>query len=210
MAAQSLAPGGKVDAKDRLIEATATVLTNRDTLDFSIAEVSREAGLNHGLVQYYFSGKEGLLLALLRRDADAALGSLARLVALDLPPLKKIELHIGGIVRTYFRRPYINSLINMLQSSSAENAEQLAIFFVRPLYLLQKQMLEEAQAAGEIGEVDPIFFYFSLIGACDQIFKSRRLLPFAFDLDAIDNALMRGYSEYLTVQILDGLRGRRG
>ncbi|MEA2329826.1 MAG: hypothetical protein QOE68_4785 [Thermoanaerobaculia bacterium] len=198
--------GERTDARTRLLEAASIMLTSRDTLDFSLAELAKLAGLNHGLVQYYFGGKEGLLLALLRRDASTALDSLRKLVALEMSPLAKIELHIGGIVRTYFRRPYINSLINLLQGSNAAMAAELADFFVKPLHELQKQMLDEAKAAGEICDVDPMFFYFSTIGACDHIFKSRRILPFAFGVDQIDATLITAYSNYLATWILKGLR----
>jgi TetR/AcrR family transcriptional regulator len=123
-----------------------------------------------------------------------------------MPPLKKIGLHIGGIVRTYARHPYMNSLINMLQSTSAENAAELSTVFVRPLHDLQQQMLHEARDAGEIGEVNSLFFYFSVIGACDHIFKSRRILPFAFGIESVDGQLTREYADYLVNQIMSSLK----
>jgi AcrR family transcriptional regulator len=209
-ATRKLVDGDKVDARERLLDATAELLTSRDTLDFSLAELAKVAGLNHGLVQYYFGSKEGLLLALLRRDAEDALDAMRKLVALDISPLNKIELHIGGVVRTYFRRPYINSLINFLQESKQENAAALAMFFVRPLHELQKQILDEAKAAGEIGEVNPMFFYFITMGACDLIFKGRRMLPFAFDVTEIDSALTQSYSDYLAAFVTHALRAGAG
>jgi len=196
-------------ARDRLLEATSQLLISRDTLEVSLAEIAAAADVNHGLVQYYFSGKEGLLLALLRRDAGAALDSLRKLVEFDLPPLKKLELHIRGVIRTYFRHPYINGLINLLQDSSPQNAAALANFFIKPLHEFQKRILTEARDAGLIRDVDPVLFYFSTIGACDHIFKSRRILPYAFDIRQIDTGLVRSYSDHVTKLILDGLRPER-
>ena len=169
---------GRVATRERLLEATSALLSERDTLDVSLNEIAVRSGFNHGLISYYFRGKEGLLLALLERDAAKALQNLEHLVDRDLPPLKKLELHIRGVINVYFRYPYINRLINVLQSGNAENARELARIFIAPLQQYQSRILEDCRKVGDIRLVDANLFYYTVIGACEFLFHSRRTLPF--------------------------------
>ncbi|MYL99740.1 TetR family transcriptional regulator [Novosphingobium sp. FGD1] len=200
--------GNRVAARERLLEATSSLLSERDTLDVSLNEIAVRAGLNHGLVNYYFQGKDGLLLALLGRDAAQALRALQHLVEQDMPPLRKLELHVRGVINVYFRYPYINRLINVLQSADAENAKDLARIFIAPLQGFQKKIIDECRDAGEIEDVDETFFYYSVIGACEFIFHSRRTLPYLAGPPEITTALKDAYSDHLVRFVLDGLRIR--
>lgn len=196
----------RTDAPDRLLEATSQILAERDTVVVSIAEISERSGLNHGLVRYYFDGKEGLLLALLKRDAEAALHGFRLLVESDRPPLKKLEAHIRGIARVYFRYPYFNPLINYLQQSSDENARFLGDVFVRPILEYQDRLLAEAHQAGLIAKIDPRFFFFTLVGACDQVFKSRRILRSTYAIEALDMQFVDQFAQFLIDTTLKGMR----
>lgn len=192
-------------AREQLLAATSALLTESDTLDISLNEISARAQLNHGLVKYYFGNKEGLLLALLDRDAGTALTALETLVGMSVPPLRKLELHIRGVINTYFRHPYINRLINYLQGSSDTNAVHLAKVFITPLLRFQHLMIEEAVAAGAIHPVKPEFFYFSIIGACDFPFNARRTLPHAFGMVAIGDEVKNSYADHVVRMVMGGI-----
>lgn len=195
-------------APDRLLAALGDLLTWRDTLEFSLIEVARRAGVNHALVGYHFGGKEGLLLALLERSAASALRSLEKLVAAELPGIDKIRLHIHGVLGVYHRHPYINRLVNTLQCGSDANARQLADIFILPLRRYQAALLEQASREGAIVAVDPSLFYYMLIGACDFLFQSRRTLPHVIGVDSISEEMKRAYADQLVRILSDGLRPR--
>lgn len=199
---------GRVAARERLLEATSTLLSERDTLDVSLNEIAVRSGLNHGLVNYYFKGKEGLLLALLERDAAKALHELEYLVGQKIAPLRKLELHIRGVINVYFRYPYINRLINVLQSSNAETARELARIFIAPLQKLQKQIIDECVRSSDIRSVDPALFYYTVIGACEFLFHSRNTLPYLSGSTEITAQLKEEYADHLVRFLLDGLKTR--
>ncbi|WP_176593098.1 MULTISPECIES: TetR family transcriptional regulator [Sphingobium] len=199
---------GRVAARERLLDATSALLSERDTLDISLSEIAVRSGLNHGLVNYYFRGKEGLLLALLERDAAKALHNLEYLVVQDVAPLKKLELHIRGVINVYFRYPYINRLINVLQSGNAETARELARIFIAPLQQYQARILDECRQAGDITSVDTNLFYYTVIGACEFLFHSRSTLPFLSGPPEITPALKDAYADHLVRFLLDGLKTR--
>ena len=48
-------------------------MSDRHSIDVSLSEIAAHSGLNSALVKYYFGNKNGLLLALVEREAAAAL-----------------------------------------------------------------------------------------------------------------------------------------
>ena len=54
-------------ARAHLLDTASAIMRERDTVDVSLSELSRRAGLNSALVKYYFGNKAGLLKALLER-----------------------------------------------------------------------------------------------------------------------------------------------
>lgn len=59
----SPAPPPAADARAKLIAAGFRVLSERGYEAATVKEVAKEAGVNQGLVHYYFGSKDGLLLA---------------------------------------------------------------------------------------------------------------------------------------------------
>lgn len=192
-----------------MLDAASELMVERDTVDVSVADIAARAGLNTQLIRYYFGSKEGLLLELLKRVATRALGELNSLVVAPTPPVRKIELHIGGIVKTYFRFPYTTRLLRALvQGESSRYAAEVSKFFVAPLVAAQRALLEQCAEAGLIRHVDPMFFYFSVVGACDFLFASRYALRDVFHIDAIDDELRRAYASHVVALVMEGMRSR--
>ena len=192
--------------RERLLNALGDLLSSRDTMEFSLVEVGQRAGVNHALVGYHFGGKEGFLLALLERAATTALSALEKLVSADMPGLEKIMLHIRGVIGVYHRHPYINRLIGSLQCGSDANARELARIFINPLREFQAALIAQAQTEGSIRPIDPNFFYFTLIGACDFLFQSRRTLPHVVGVTSIGPEMKDAYADHLIGLILGGMR----
>ena len=61
--ARDPAPAAPADARAKLIAAGFRVLSERGYEAATVKEVAKEAGVNQGLVHYYFGSKDGLLLA---------------------------------------------------------------------------------------------------------------------------------------------------
>lgn len=200
----------KTAARDRLLDAASSLLGERDSLAVSLSEISARSGLNHGLVGYYFGSKEGLLTALLERDALTALAALDRLVQSSLPPDVKLERHIRGVIQTYYRFPYINRLISRLQSESQETAELLARIFISPLQALQYRIIEEGIAQGLFRPVEPWFLYHMLIGMCEFIFQSRNTLPYLEGARAVTPETCNEYAGHVFNLVMGGIRSASG
>lgn len=195
----------------RLLTAVSALMIERGETEISLADIAKRSGLNSALVKYHFGNKDGLLLALLQRDASSAVKALDALLRLDASPTARLRLHIAGIVNAYYRSPYLNRLINlMLHHRGPEIARAVADFFVKPLVAFETRLLEEGAARGEFRRIDPLIFYFTLFGACDHLFYGRQALLHAFGVTEVGDELRRKLIAHVTDMVLGATLAREG
>ncbi|MDZ4381009.1 MAG: TetR family transcriptional regulator [Parvibaculum sp.] len=192
-------------ARELLLEAASAVMSERQTIDVPLTDIAARAELNVALVSYYFGGKDGLLLALAKRDAAKALDELDRLLSLNISPAEKLRRHLAGVIRTFFRYPYLYRLLAaLMRDSSEENAREITTFFAAPLARTAKELMEAGIADGTIRPVDPDLFYMAALGACEQIFANRAILKFVHGVEKIDETLQRRYADVVLEVLMHG------
>src|SRR4030088_2095133 len=94
--------GQKRTTAEKLLVAASELMIERSSIDVSLSDIAQKSGVNAALVKYHFGNKDGLLLALLARDAATEVANLEYLLAQPITPSAKLRLHIAGISRTYF------------------------------------------------------------------------------------------------------------
>jgi AcrR family transcriptional regulator len=180
------APEG-TGARERLLDAAATLIIERQSIDISLADIAAKAALNSALVKYYFGGKTGLLVALLQRDAARALASMEELLSMNIGAGQKMRLHLRGIMNTYKRSPYLNRLLHaMLHAPEAPVRQEVHRLLVQPVFDCQQKILAEGVASGEFRAVDHRIFYLAAIGACDQFMQTEAVLLLSQDGAQLD------------------------
>lgn len=191
---------------EKLLVAASELMIARNATDVSLSDIAQQSGVNAALVKYHFGNKDGLLLALLERDAATETANLEYLLAQPITPTAKLKLHIAGIMKAYYRFPYMNRLIHLLlHESSAEAADEVAKFFVAPLLDFHRRLLAEGVAAGEFRKVDPVLFYTSLIGACDHLFFGRHAISRAVGVGPVTDEVCRDYVAHVEMMLLGGI-----
>lgn len=191
---------------EHLVEATAALLSERNTLDVSLVEISKRSGLNSALIKYYFGNKEGLLLAVLERDADQAMGKLRELVELNIPADKKLKIHISGIINAYYRSPYLNRLIHhMVERGSQKSSKRVTAIFIEPMIEAYKAILEQGVKQKVLRPVDPGFLYYSLVGAADHMFHASYSVFATLGTREITPEIKQRYVAHVTDVYLRGL-----
>ena len=196
----------KFSTADRLLLAAGELMIARNTIEVSLSEIAQQSGVNSALVKYHFGNKDGLLLALLARDAATEVANLEYLLGQPISPTAKLKLHIGGIIRAYHRFPYMNRLIHyLLHESTPEAADEVSKFFVAPLLDFQRRLLDEGVKAGEFRSVDPVLFYTSLIGACDHLFFGRHAMSRAIGVGPVTDEVCRQYVAHMEALVCGGI-----
>src|ERR1700710_1339272 len=203
-------PAARNTTADRLPVAASELMIERNSIDVSLSDIAQKSGINAALVKYHFGNKDGLLLALLARDAATEVMQLEYLLAQPITPTAKLKLHIGGIIRAYHQFPYMNRLIHyLLHESSAGAADEVSKFFVAPLLDFHRRLLAEGIEAGEFRNIDPVLFYTSLIGACDHLFFGRHAMSRATGVGPVTDEVCRQYIRHMEALICGGmLKGR--
>src|ERR1700757_512625 len=191
---------------ERLLAAASDLMIERSSIDVSLSDIAQKSGVNSALVKYHFGNKDGLLLALLGRDAATEVEGLEYLLSQPITPTAKLKLHIAGIIRAYRRFPYMNRLIHyLLHESSAEAADEVSKFFVAPLLDFQRRLLAEGVKAGEFRDIDPVMFYTSLVGACDHLFFGRHAMSRATGVGPVTDEVCRQYIRHMEALICGGM-----
>ncbi|WP_316177341.1 MULTISPECIES: TetR family transcriptional regulator [unclassified Bradyrhizobium] len=202
-------PAGRNATAEKLLDAASELMIQRSSIEISLSDIAQKSGANAALVKYHFGNKDGLLLALLARDAATEVANLDYLLAQPLAPTAKLKLHISGIIRAYHRFPYMNRLIHyLLHESSAEAADEVSKFFVAPLLDFHRRLIEEGVAKGEFRAVDPVLFYTSLIGACDHLFFGRHAMSRAIGVGPVTDDVCRQYIAHMEALICGGILKR--
>ncbi len=179
----------------------------RETIDISLNDIALRSGLNSALVKYYFGNKSGMLLAMVRRAVGASLSHLQEVIDMPIGAEDKLRLHIRGVVSSHHRHPYLHRLLHhMLSHESDSIALALSQELINPVTTAQKRILDDGVAAGVFRSVDPVMFYFHLLGACESLFYSRSLLVSAFGINGISRDFKRAYVDYLSDAILAGIK----
>jgi AcrR family transcriptional regulator len=202
-AAQPLA---KSATADKLLLAAGELMIERASIEISLSDIAQKSGVNAALVKYHFGNKDGLLLALLARDAAKEMAQLEYLLAQPISPTAKLKLHIAGIIRGYRQFPYMNRLIHyLLHESSGDAADEVSKFFVAPLLEFHRRLLADGIRSGEFRKVDPVMFYTSLIGACDHLFFARHAMSRAAGVGPVTDEVCRQYIRHMEALICDGM-----
>jgi len=201
---------GRNATAEKLLVAASELMIERASIEISLSDIAQKSGVNAALVKYHFGNKDGLLLALLARDAATEMENLEYLLAQPITPTAKLKLHIAGIIRAYYRFPYMNRLIHfLLHESSADSADEVAKFFVAPLLDFHRRLLAQGVAAGEFRDTDPVLFYTSLIGACDHLFFGRHAMSRAVGVGPVTDEVCRDYITHIEALVCGGMLKER-
>jgi AcrR family transcriptional regulator len=194
------------NSADLLLDAASALMTERNSVHITFADIAERSGLNSALIHYRFGGKPGLFRALLERDAGGVFPDLDALIRSERSAADKLRLHVREVIRVYWQHPYISRLVAaMTIETESESARFIAERFTRPIATAQAAILAQGVAEGHFRAVDPMLFYFSLFGACEHLFTARHSLKWAFGVDGIDEPLGRRYADHVATTLLDGI-----
>lgn len=195
------ASGGS--GREILLDATSDLMIELGTIDVSLHQIARHAGVTAPLVKYWFGSKDGLFLALVERDTEDSLNQLTELMEMELDPATKLRIHIHGIISAYAQYPYLNRLIDaLLWNREAESSKALRARVIQPIVRAQRIILSDGIAAGQFRDVNIKYMYFLIVGACHYIFSTRVGVYEVFGETKVSKDLYLDYAAFATDSIL--------
>ena len=193
-------------ARELLLQTASDIMREGDIVDISLSELSLRSGLNSALVKYYFGNKAGLMKALLDRDMADIVHAVDALMAKDMAPEDRLRRHIGAVVDTYYKTPYLNRLLmRLVRESDDEEAHRIADSYLTPLSRAYDKLIEDGVRSGVFRPVDPQLFYFTATGAADRFFSARLVLKHCFDTDTLTEDLRDAYRAHCIDFIMAGI-----
>lgn len=192
-----------VSSADALLNAASSLMIERNSVNISFVDIAKKAAMNQALIHYHFKSKAGLFIALIERDAGSTYSELEKLVDSDMPADQKMRHHIHGVIKVYYRYPYMNRLVASLAvETNSDIARFISERFTVPLAEAQRKILLQGLEEGTFRQVDPMLFYFSLVGACDHLFSATYSLKWAFGISEVSDDLRRRYADHVSSQLL--------
>ena len=193
-------------ARELLLETASNIMREGDIVDISLSELSLRSGLNSALVKYYFGNKAGLMRALLDRDMEDIVQQVDALMAKDMAPEDRLRRHIGAMVDTYFKTPYLNRLLmRLVRESDDDEARRIAESYLTPLHLAYNRLISDGVKQGVFRKINPQLFYFTATGAADRFFSARLVLKHCYDTDTLTEDLRDSYRAHCIDFIMAGI-----
>ncbi|WP_136442685.1 choline-responsive transcriptional repressor BetI [Pacificoceanicola onchidii] len=113
-----------------LVAATVDVIGEAGSLDVTVGQIARRAGMSSALAHHYFGGKAQIFLAAMRHIlTEYALE--VRTALADAPPEQRLEAIVrANFAESCFRPPAISAWLNfyVLAQSDAEASRLLSVY----------------------------------------------------------------------------------
>ena len=161
------APG----ARERILAAALDIFSQAGFDGTTTREIAARAGVNLGLIKYYFGSKEKLWRAAVDRALDELRETLAGAAPGTLGGRAELIELVRVCVRFAARNPAVIRIMNDEGKRDGARMRWLADRHGRPLYRFLVRVFAEARAKRLVPDVPPMHLYYILIGAIGMIFS---------------------------------------
>ena len=189
------------DARERILEAALRCFSDLGFDGATTREIARRAGVNLGLLTYYFEGKERLWREAVER-AFRALGEGLADALREAGPFDDRE-RLRGLMRRYVRwvaqHPEFVRLMHDEGKRDGPRMRWLVDRHVRPLYESTMAALRSGQEQGFLpAHIDALHFHYILIGAVGLVFHQAPECRRLTGRDPCDDAFAEAHAEAVT------------
>lgn len=200
---------GDFDSRDALLRSAHDLFIGSQGQPVPLSAICERAGVDVAMIHYHFASRTGLMTSLFERLCVAWAHELENLLALEVSPRRKLEIHVRQMIRNYRRYPYTNRvMMELVTSSKPALAKRLSRNFARPLVEFYGRLISQGVAAGEFRVIDPMYFFCSVVGLCEFFFSAQPVLGAAYRSGAVDEDAESAFIQHTTALVLDGVGGK--
>ncbi|MCB9284456.1 MAG: TetR/AcrR family transcriptional regulator [Lewinellaceae bacterium] len=166
-----------LDTESRILEAAKRVFIRKGYAGARMQEIADEAGINKGLLHYYFRNKDNLFGAIFEEAFRELAPRTVEIFESDEPLFTKLEQFIDRYLDFLAERPYLPAFVIQEINNNPEGLlKKLAEsgFQPNPMKLFIQIQMEIQK--GNIRPVNPIHLVVNLISMCVFPFVGRPML----------------------------------
>lgn len=161
-----------VETREKIIDAAEQEFANRGYEGASTREIARRAGVQHTMISYHFSGKDGLWQAVF----DRVSGEFTRLQRERLEGLRgvdnktKLRLLLEEFIRYSADNLNLHKLMTLAATESSPRLDNIVSTYIADYFKLISDLIGDVQKDGHFVEGDPNHLHYLFIGAATRIF----------------------------------------
>ena len=192
---------------DALIAATRQLMRTTPPAQITRLDIARVAGVDPGLIRYYFGNKSKLIVAAVLQVGAELREQQASNVAKPGTPSEKITRRLGTLLDTLFEDPSMHHLIieSIIHGTSKE-ARQVRDDMVYGSLKDLSAIIDGGVEAGEFRKVDPRFLFLAIVGVCSHPMAERALFGELVG-EELNQQHLEQYKEFVSQLFLYGLAG---
>ncbi|HKJ24320.1 MAG TPA: TetR/AcrR family transcriptional regulator, partial [Myxococcota bacterium] len=189
--------------RERILAAALDAFSERGFDGATTREIAARAGVNLGLLQYYFEGKENLWRAAVDRAFEQIRETFEGVLDGAADEDARTRLLIRTWVRFVAERPEFVRLMHDEGKHDGPRMRWLVDEHVRPLYQTIRALLERARQAGRLpAHVDALHFHYILVGAVALIFHQAEECKRLTGVDPSDPAVIEKHADAVELLLL--------
>jgi TetR/AcrR family transcriptional regulator len=162
-----------MQSREQIIESAKQVFISKGYGEARMQEIADKAGINKGLLHYYFKSKENLFHAVLKEVIKKIIPKLDLLIKSDETLTEKIEKFVTLYIDLLIENPYLPGFVLSEMNLRGEGfmKEIMQDYDINPIKLMVQVQMEIQ--AGKIGNINPINLLINIISMCVFPFIAR-------------------------------------
>lgn len=157
----------KQSTEQRILEAAKVVFTKKGFAGARMQEIADEAGINKGLLHYYFRNKQKLFDAIFMDLFPQFAGEINKVLDSDSPLFEKIESFVEEYISFLIENPIMPSfIINELNQHPDEFVKKVLKQQKRPNPMKFLSQINAEVEAGNIRLIQPMHLIVNMVSMC--------------------------------------------
>ncbi len=176
--------GMEASTEDKILAAAKEIFIQKGYAGARMQEIADRAGMNKGLLHYYFKNKDKLFSAVFMEAFRKFAPRLNQIFEADMPLFEKIETYVDEYMDILLQNPMIPSfVIHELNQRQEEFVQEIMSNKDRPNPMKLIVQIQSEVQKGNIRDINPLHLVMNMISMCVFPFVASPLLKQLLQMD---------------------------
>lgn len=202
-------PRPATDTRDKILHAARDLFADKGVDGTSIRLIARTAGVNLGMIHYFFPSKDQLVESVLETYFGSVAEALAAIPA-GKSPRQRMEALIRAIVGYVQANQTLIRIVMREVSVQSPRLRNIALKFIGPNFGRLATIVSEGIGSGDFKPLDVRFLAMATVGMMIHPFVARPLIGQFLGLDFTSKEFAEGLTQTILSVLFEGILRRRG